>query len=292
MGMARVGLVAFAWVLACGPTTVVGDGSGSEGGSGSSGNDGSTSTVGTSVGTTVGEATGTTIGTTNGSTSLDSSGTTDACATDLDSDTFGGDFDVGPPEPTCDLFEQNCDEGEKCVPVFGFSTRDCVPIAPDPLADGESCEAGGDDPCGPLSWCGLPDDDGNGTCVPLCTGTFADPICPADTICVIDDEMIVAYCAAPCDPFDPAACPGHHSCQPTDRGFGCLEEGGHTRGEHCLQNDSCADGLYCAPGGLVEGCCFDSCCAPLCSEANACEGGSCHTLPQPVPGPDGLGFCG
>lgn len=282
MGMARVGLVVCAWVLGCGPTTNVGDGSGSEGGSGSSGNDGGTTTVGT----TVGEATGTstTIGMT-----LDTSGSTGACTND--EETFGGsDFDVGPPEPTCDLFAQSCDEGEKCVPVFGFSTRDCVPIAVDPIADGEACDAGSDDPCGPLSWCGLPDDDGNGTCVPLCTGTLADPICAADTICVIDDEEIVAYCAAPCDPFDAAACPGHHSCQPTDRGFGCIEEGGHTRGEHCLQNDSCADGLYCAPGELVEGCCFDSCCAPLCSDANACEGGSCHALPQP--GPDGLGFCG
>ncbi|HWB81306.1 MAG TPA: hypothetical protein VG755_40365 [Nannocystaceae bacterium] len=277
----------FAWVLGCGPTTSVGDSS--ESGGGSTGHDGSTTTLGTSVGTTVGEATGTS---TTLTTSVDSSGTTDACATDLDSDTFGGDFDVGPSEPTCDLFEQNCDKGEKCVPVFGFSTRDCVPIAPEPLADGESCEAGSDDPCGPSSWCGLPDDDGNGTCLPLCTGAFANPICPVDTICVIDDEMIVAYCAAPCDPFDPAACPGHHSCQPTARGFGCLEEGGHTRGEHCLQNDSCADGLYCAPGGLVEGCCFESCCAPLCSDANPCEGGACQPLGDAVPGPDGLGFCG
>jgi hypothetical protein len=290
MSLNWIRIATFAGICACGPSTGVGDDSSGEGGSSTSGSDaGSTSTNAT----TVGEATSATVGSTVGSSTLDTSGTTGACDMADDGDKFpgGGEFDVGPAPPECDLFAQDCDAGEKCVPDW-FATRVCEPIAPDPIPDGEPCDDGGDDPCGAGSWCGPTDSQGNGTCVPLCTGTPADPICPPDTICVMDDEGIVAYCQAPCDPFADAPCPGSTSCQPTAQGFGCIEEGGHLQNGACVENDSCIDGLYCADGALVEGCCFDRCCTTLCSDDHPCDSGTCHPLPGQVPGPEGLGFCG
>jgi hypothetical protein len=280
MGMERVGLVGLAWVCACGPTTVVADGSGSDGGSSGETSGGSasitTSTSGPS--TSVSEATGTTIG----SSSVDSSSSTGACPSD--DEYGGGDFDVGPPPPECSIFTQDCDEGMKCVPDW-FATRVCEPIAVDPIADGQSCEAGGDDPCGPSSWCGLENDDGIGTCVPLCQGAADDPVCPDGMICVIDDEDIVAYCMAPCDPFDADACPGRTSCQATPRGFGCIENGGVDRDDACLQDDSCGAGLVCRS---FDGCCHGKCCTPFCSDDNPCDAGTC----TPIDDVPGVGYCG
>jgi hypothetical protein len=287
MTLVRMWMAVFASMCACGPSAGTDESSG-DGGSTSGSEAGSASTNAT----TTAEATGTSVGSSGGSSTLDTSGTTGACEMADDDDTFpGGEFDVGPVPPECDLFAQDCEEGEKCVPQW-FSTRICVPVAADPIPDGEPCDDGGDDPCGAGSWCGPTDAEGNGTCTPLCTGTPADPICPPDTICVIDDENIVAYCDAPCDPFADAPCPSGTSCQPTAQGFGCIENGGYVRNSACVQNDSCADGLYCADGALVEGCCFDRCCTPLCADDDPCDAGTCHPLTEEVPGPAGLGFCG
>lgn len=285
MGTRAACTLVWATLLGCGPDVVGGSASGSAGDSSSSTGATGSSTTSSSTAGSSGDPTS--------STSVDGTGgSSGACGDENEEDTFpGGEFDVGPPPPACDIFEQDCEPDQHCVPQ-GFVTRECVPIPLDPLADGEPCEDGGDAPCEEHSWCGLVDTTtGMGTCVPLCAGTRADPLCEEGTICVIDDEDIVAFCQAPCDPFSSDACPPGLSCQATALGFGCLQNGGASRGDGCAQNDTCSAGLTCESDAEVEGCCHGSCCTPICDDAHPCETGVCHLL-DPVPGSSGFGFCG
>lgn len=205
-----------------------------------------------------------------------------------DGDDVGG-FDIGVIHE-CDLFLQDCEPGMKCVPQ-GFLRLVCEPIDPEPIPDGAPCPVDVLDPCGPLSWCTPAGPSGEGTCVPLCTGSYHEPVCPDDTICVVDDETIVAYCAPPCDPFAADAC-AFGSCLPTAHGFGCVPSGDATAGESCEQHDSCEDQHACRVAAVVPACCDDLCCAPLCDDAHPCVRGSCIPLEPPVPGSPGIGTCG
>lgn len=198
-------------------------------------------------------------------------------------------FDVGVALP-CDIWAQDCAAGSKCVPVE-HATLECVTQDPEPLADGDVCEpAEGSDPCGPTSWCALDPGGATSSCTPMCTGTPSDPVCPADRVCIIDDEGIVAECQLPCDPFDPNAC-GEGTCQRTDRGFGCLESGGRADGVGCAQDDSCGGGLLCAPAAEVAGCCDSRCCAAYCSPEHPCASGTCAPIEPSAPGAADVGYC-
>ncbi len=273
--------------LACGPQVGGGgDGDGDGTGASSSGaGSGGTGQEATSV--SVG---GTADGTTSMGTSVGSSASagTAGCVDDGSDD--GVKLDVGPPDPECDIFAQDCEAGFKCVPD-GFWVRVCVPVAEMPLADGEPCtRSPGSDPCGDGSWCGLFDHELDlGTCVPQCQGSPAAPECPAQTICVIDDESVVAFCQRPCDPFADDC--GTDTCQPTSQGFGCLPSGAQQAGDGCQQQDSCADGLFCIPAGALQDCCSGTCCAPICDDTHPCAVGDCVRVEPAPPGSEGIGFC-
>ncbi len=276
----RLGGLALLGLLACGPSVdddSPASASSTAGGDGSSSGGPSTLTVGASTGTAGAD---TSVGST--------AGTTDAeCPPDETEEPPK--FDVGVALP-CDIWAQDCEDGGKCVPVE-HATLECVTQDPEPLADGDACEpAAGSDPCGPTSWCALDPGGATASCTPMCTGSPSDPICPADRVCIIDDEGIVAECQIPCDPFDPNAC-GEGTCQRTDRGFGCLESGGRADGVGCAQDDSCGGGLLCAPADEVAGCCDESCCAAYCSPAHPCAAGTCTPIEPPIPGAPDVGSC-
>jgi hypothetical protein len=279
----------FALVIACGPQaagSVDGDGPGDDGTSAA--DDGVvTETASASAGPATATATATDPSATATVADTGVDETTDACG---EVDETGAHLDVGPGEPECSIFDQDCEEGWKCIP-FAFSNRLCVAIVVESLDEGEPCEQSpGVDPCGPLHWCGpVAGGSGEGTCVPLCTGTPDDPVCPRGMICVIDDEDVVAYCAPPCDPFARESCSEDLSCQPTRHGMGCVPYGYADAGEHCYQHDTCVAGLGCHS---FEGCCSSQCCAPFCDAAHPCEVGECVPLDPPIAGPEGLGLCG
>lgn len=241
----------------------------------------------TSPTTTVGEVTGDPVTTMVSDTVAD----TGPCADENDDDDDPPKFDVGPEPPECDLFAQDCDAGFKCVPDQGIGTRNCVPIEDPTIPDGDACTSSFDsDPCGPLSWCHILDGNTDGVCVPLCTGSWREPMCADGLVCIIDDEDITAYCDTPCDPFDPDAC-GQWTCQPTPYGFGCLPGGSNDAGGWCSEHDSCTEGLVCADVDEAQGCCHGSCCAPACDDAHPCLGGGCTPLSPPVPGAEDFGYC-
>jgi hypothetical protein len=255
------------------------------GGTGSDGTSTGSSTVPTGSSTTF-------PGTTDPGTSTGdpgtAGGTTDACADQAEDE--GPVLDVGPPGPECDLFDQDCPDAEKCVPD-GWWTRVCVPTSADPIADGEPCTPGDEDPCGPTAWCTeIVSDDP--TCLPMCMGSRSEPQCPPEMICVIDDEQVVAYCAPPCDPLDPDACGSGVGCKITPHGFGCVQTGEQMEGETCYEQDSCLGGLACVAAEHVPGCCGELCCTATCSDAEPCAAGDCIPFDPRVPGADDIGHCG
>ncbi len=272
----RSSVIALVLVLGCSPSVVRGgstEGAKGEGTAVAASESGTEATAGPGTSTLAPDTAGSTTG--------------DACG---DGEDTGIHLDLGSVPPECSLFEQDCDEGDKCVPA-GWGTRRCIPASADPIADGEPCTIAEEDPCGPTSWCAAIVSE-EPTCLPMCTGTEAQPECPRGTICVIDDELIVAYCAPPCDPLDPDACPSRLGCKVTPHGFGCVETGYKTLGSQCYEHDSCADGLACVDAEYVEGCCSAKCCAATCVDAGPCDGGSCIPFDPPVPGAPNVGHCG
>ncbi|HET6582198.1 MAG TPA: hypothetical protein VFG69_02100 [Nannocystaceae bacterium] len=277
--------ILLAFLSACGPASGDADGSGSTGGGGESASATASATDGHATTSATGSESADTS--TPGDTSLDSGSTGNGCPPPEEDPPH---LDIGGAPPECDIFLQDCPEGEKCVPEF-FSTRVCVPIAVEPIPTGDPCAPQADaDPCEADAWCLADPSADTGTCVVQCAGDASDPVCPPDMICVIDDENVVAYCAPPCDPFAEECDP--MTCKPTPHGFGCVPSGMRHDGESCSEDDSCGTGLACRVRPPMLECCSGRCCASYCDDAHPCTTGACIPFDPPLPGADGVGMCG
>jgi len=237
-----------------------------------------------------------------GPTSADSTASTTTTATTTDPDTTGvdsgDDSSSGSPfiqvpdgggwsctvELQCDPWAQDCPRGEKCVPAscppsLGFTRTACRPIADDPVPVGSPCTAQDDvwsgiDDCELGSVCSFLDDALEGTCVAQCTGSEANPQCPAGHSCDVGFDGTATLCLPECDPLAPAcgaeqtcahgdAAAGpnfeHFVCQSTATTF-AIGEYGHG----CdLWGNLCAPGLACVWEGHVPTCEASQCCTVL-----------------------------
>lgn len=226
-----------------------------------------------------------------------------------------------PPGPTpgpgsgpgggCDLFEQWCPEGEKCMPwdAFGegsWNATRCSPIEVDPGAPGEPCTVEGNaftgiDSCAFASVCWQVDPDTNtGICYSLCAGDQSFPICEPSFSCVLAPGD-VPLCVQACDPVAPSCLPDQ-GCQllPGDDSFVCqpVPERSVPVGEVCDDPYACAVGSLCAFGSGID--CGNGpgqgCCAEICevgSESCSSPGAAC--LPwiplDPPPSLAHIGVC-
>lgn len=201
-----------------------------------------------------------------------------------DSDPEGCGFlcppDGMPNKLECDVWVQDCPQGDKCtaysVDGTTWDATKCVDIVDDPQPAGEACmtvfapKTGLDD-CDFGSMCFFAEDGIlSGECVPLCTGTPDAPICPEGRSCAIANDGVLNLCLEGCDPlvqdcgpgqvcdFLPNAAPGFFTCQ----GFVPGDTGAL---EPCDFNEAqCAPGLVCGPGEQISGQCAGDCCTPLC----------------------------
>jgi len=215
----------------------------------------------------------------------------------------------------CDLFAQDCPEGQKCAPVIleigGVWDADrCVPVTGDDMV-GEPCTtesmAEGLDSCvkGVMCW-GSDKNGEGGTCVPHCGGTTDAPICPDNGPCTIAAGVYITLCLGECDPLVQDCAEGA-ACYPNgDDSFTCSPDDSGDVGkanEPCEFINVCAAGLFCGdPMFVGAGCAPGSmgCCTPFCEF----PGGDCPnpdqqcvqwfdpgTLPEGDPGLD-IGACG
>jgi len=179
--------------------------------------------------------------------------------------------------PECDIFAQECPEGQKCAPVItdglgAWNSDRCVPVTGSDMA-GEPCTAesvaDGLDSCVEGVMCWGVDKEGNGTCVAHCGGTPDAPLCPDNGACSIAGGGYLAVCLPGCDPLLQNCAVGA-GCYPIDGQFTCAPDASGDAGEAnepCAIINICASGLWCAEEGLVgAGCAPGSmgCCTPFC----------------------------
>ncbi|MEM7157489.1 MAG: VWA domain-containing protein [Myxococcota bacterium] len=123
----------------------------------------------------------------------------------------GGGFidnpDGGGTSFECDLFAQDCPEGEKCMPWSNDGGKEwnatrCSPVSDMPGSAGDTCMAEGNgfsgiDDCDLGKMCWDVDRANAGSCVTMCTGDEANPECPGNQWCYIGFDGSVSVCMPP-----------------------------------------------------------------------------------------------
>jgi hypothetical protein len=214
---------------------------------------------------------------------------------------------------TCDLWDQDCPPGEKCMPWANdggnsWNGTRCSPIAPDPGQPGDPCTVEGSgvsgvDSCDVASMCwGVDPETNEGTCVAFCTGSENNPICfDPGTTCSINGEGTLILCLPTCDPLV-QDCADGEGCWGVHADFVCAPDASGDDGSYadpCEYLNACDPGLACLPSELVPGCQASGCCSPFChlDQPNNCYGASQACIPwfepgQSPPGYEHVGVCG
>ncbi|MEZ4448265.1 MAG: hypothetical protein R3B09_02215 [Nannocystaceae bacterium] len=218
----------------------------------------------------------------------------------------------------CDLWVQDCPEGEKCSAGSAdggasWSSTRCVPVAPDPDEVGEPCSVvddgrGGIDSCVAGAMCrDLDPRTATGVCVALCQGDEVACVedrwacCPPGSWCSLASEGILDLCAPGCDPLLLDCAIAGEVCYPADRVFTCRPDQSGDQGavgDPCESYNQCGPGTYCGDSMTHPKCDTEvpGCCVPFCSlAAPVClDGAECLPWFDPEATPIGyedLGSC-
>ncbi len=217
-------------------------------------------------------------------------------------DTCGGFYGGCPTDAPavayeCDVWEQDCDRDEKCMPWANdggefFNATRCVPVAQATVEAGAPCTVEGSavtgiDDCGANAMCfGVDPESLVGTCVALCTGSPESATCTEGTCVTHYGE--VPLCVDDCDPAQDDCAEGQ-ACLATEAGPACVWDGPLPIGEACIPYGGCESGAVCVDQTQAPDCGWDFCCAAQCDPAaDACEDGLVCT---PLPGQPTLGSC-
>jgi hypothetical protein len=210
----------------------------------------------------------------------------------------------------CDVMDQDCSFGEKCMPWANhggtaWNATRCSPIDPDAGRVGEPCEVQGSayaglDDCNIGLMCMFVDPTTQqGVCAPFCTGSYDNPICDDETICMNDYEGVIALCLPPCDPLLDDCELG--TCIPSNDDFVCFAEGDSAAiGEACEVHNDCAPGAVCLGAQATGTCDGYGCCTSVCDlaapepSAVCLDGQTCTPWYEPgavEPPLDAIGVC-
>lgn len=222
----------------------------------------------------------------------------------------------------CDIFAQNCPDGQKCAP-FGlndetfFVDTHCVPIVSDPKSLGDSCSTLGNvydgvDTCakGLICWDLTSEVGDSGICRAHCSGSIDSPECPpgeagcpADSPCSIFAGGALTLCLTHCNPVSQNCENPLRKCIPDEvnhESFKCVNasDGGLLFGGVCTVSSDCAKGLFCSLPDVASECDQDAsgCCVPFCDLNNVqvCPGEGQECVPwfdTPSPECSRVGFC-
>ncbi len=218
--------------------------------------------------------------------------------------------------PVCDIWTQDCPEGDKCNLADGNGDRVpetswCVPVDAMPKQVGDPCTSPGGylsgvDDCDKGLMCAPNMSDelgtGEGVCYALCTGTGpASATCNEGFLCV---DGSFPLCFALCDPLT-QDCSTGQGCYPANRSTGpyvCIVTSPGAHGEACAVGNACDPGLVCVSSDTVAGCPPGGlCCTSYCdlddpgASANctgAATGEECTAFfADPEPGFENVGIC-
>jgi len=216
----------------------------------------------------------------------------------------------------CDIWDQDCPKGEKCMPWANdggdaWNASRCSVIPPDAGSAGEPCVAvdnpySGIDDCGPASMCWDVDPDTlEGVCVGFCGGTEHDPECAEGLGCFIEFEGVILACLPECDPLNPMCSEGEMCTSGRWRGWGpnarpfiCLptpQFSPQPYGATCEYFSQCDVGLACVDAMHVPGCESYDCCTTIgdLTQMPVCPDPTQTCIPFDDTMPDtGLCYCG
>jgi hypothetical protein len=219
----------------------------------------------------------------------------------------------------CDQWNQDCPDGEKCMPYSGdgdnaWESLKCTPVMENANGVGEGCTVEGSgvsgiDSCekGAMCW-NVDPETGMGVCVSMCIGTPDQPECAdSETSCFNSNDGVLTLCLAKCDPLL-QDCEGDDLCiyNPQDSSaFVCVLDASGEEGQEfdvCEYINACDKGFFCANPALAKecdpmsgGCCLAWCDLSVMPAECKGEGQSC--LPwfedgQAPPGLEQVGVCG
>lgn len=214
-------------------------------------------------------------------------------------------------EPECDVWAQDCPEGQKCAPWVSdggvaWNSLRCVDVDANGGQPGDECEAEGGgasgiDDCAIGSMCWNVGQEGTGFCVAFCDGTQQNPTCgDIATTCIIANDGVLNLCLPICDPLL-QDCGDGQACYPAGDAFACAPD---VSGELGLFGDACGGintcdaGLLCVNPELVPDCAGEGCCTSFCEigDGTVCQGQGQECVTwyeegEAPPGGDALGAC-
>ena len=267
-----------------------------------------------------GNDTGVTGGSSGGDGDGDGDGGSDGGDGDGDSD--GGSVFIVEPDGggtgvECDVWNQDCPDGQKCMPWANdggnsWNATKCSPVDANPNQVGDDCttEGGGVsgvDTCDQSMMCWNVDaDSGLGYCVAFCEGSPDSPTCSnPDNLCSIYNDGVLPLCLPKCDPLLQDCPTDRDVCVNSADGieFVCvLDASGEAGvyGDPCEFVNVCDAGLFCAAPANVPGCASTGCCSPFCDMTDmgaTCPDGmqecvAWYAEGEAPPGREDVGFCG
>ncbi|MEM7156077.1 MAG: ribulose phosphate epimerase [Myxococcota bacterium] len=195
----------------------------------------------------------------------------------------------------CDMFAQDCPDGEKCMPWANdggtaWNATRCSPIADNPGQAGDSCSVEGSgvsglDDCDIGSMCWDVDPETNmGVCVALCTGDSMSPVCEdPDTACAIVNDGAIVLCLPSCDPLI-QDCTDGQACYAVLDDFLCVPDASGEMGVYgdpCEFINACDPGLMCLGAAAVPDCTgSQGCCSEVCDTADPAGDAQCMGVDQ------------
>jgi len=192
------------------------------------------------------------------------------------------------PEP-CDVFAQDCPEGQKCNPYATnggakWDADGCFPLDPNPSKLGEPCTVdgtNGPDTCEAGAYCLWNSEKFGNFCEPLCGCSAMNPTCDAGQTCISFNAGVIPLCFTLCDPLAPTACADDEVCVLDNYKMICRPDVSNDQGvlgDPCQAANGCDPGYSCEYEGYVPGGCKNSaqtCCTPMCDlSAPDCPDGS------------------
>lgn len=178
----------------------------------------------------------------------------------------------------CDVFDQDCPRGSKCVAWANdggtaWNATRCTEVDANPAAVGEACMVQGNaysgvDDCESGAFCWNVDPLTNeGVCVAQCTGSYDDLQCADGSTCFGGFDGAIYLCLAECSPLEDT-CAANEGCihHPGFGGTSCVPDGvlpAAADGEPCSFETLCAEGLACLAAAHVPACATEACCSPI-----------------------------
>ena len=184
-----------------------------------------------------------------------------------------------PPGPMpCDMFKQDCPEGQKCAPYAegggsSWNATKCVPVTgngqPGDVCTTDGGGGSGLDDCAEGMYCWDVDEMNKGLCVEMCSGTSDNPACsdPENFICGFAADVL-ALCFPNCDLLL-QDCPGDELCIPIGETAVCefdASAADRVAFDPCEFRGACDKGLLCVGSAAATECDpkVSGCCLPMC----------------------------